>query len=81
MVLNSAESAWRHRLEVDGLPVFSNHWDTDAQLPRNAVPATSERGTILGSTVPERDLSVQLSGWMLMEAAARVSEKYSAARV
>ncbi|MCI6206076.1 MAG: glycoside hydrolase family 76 protein [Corynebacterium glucuronolyticum] len=81
IVLNSAESAWRHRLEVDGLPVFSNHWDTDAQLPRNAVPATSERGTILGSTVPERDLSVQLSGWMLMEAAARVSEKYSAARV
>jgi predicted alpha-1,6-mannanase (GH76 family) len=23
--------------------------------------------------VPERDLSVQLSGWMLMEAAAKVS--------
>ncbi|WP_276848702.1 glycoside hydrolase family 76 protein [Corynebacterium pyruviciproducens] len=81
LVLNSADSAWRHRLEVDGLPVFSHHWDEDAQLPRNSVPATSERGTILGSTVAERDFSVQLSGWMLMEAAARVAEKYSATRV
>lgn len=78
LVLRSAESVWNHRLEVDGLPVFSSDWAADAQLPKNA-PSRSAKsqlieGTVLGSTVPERDLSVQLSGWMLLESAARVSD-------
>ena len=30
-------------------------------------------GAVASSDIAERDLSVQLSGWMLMEAAARVS--------
>jgi predicted alpha-1,6-mannanase (GH76 family) len=30
-------------------------------------------GAVTGSEIPERDLSVQLSGWMLMEAAHAVT--------
>ncbi|MDU0478624.1 glycoside hydrolase family 76 protein [Staphylococcus chromogenes] len=72
LVLRSAESVWNHRLEVDGLPVFAADWTADAQLPKNsAVHRPTIEGTVLGSTVAERDLSVQLSGWMLLEAAAR----------
>ena len=32
-------------------------------------------GAVNASSVPERDLSVQLSGWMLMEAAFTVSDE------
>lgn len=72
LVLNSAESAWQHRLEVDGLPLFPRDWGADAQFPRGG---TFEPGkcTADQSAVAERCLSVQLSGWMLMEAAAAVS--------
>ena len=35
LVLQSAESLWSHRLEVDGLPVFSAEWTQDAKLPHN----------------------------------------------
>lgn len=77
LVVASAESVWAHRLEVDGLPVFSSDWTADARLPRNSGVLHTTRPTILagsiqGSDVPERDLSVQLSGWMLLEAAAKV---------
>jgi predicted alpha-1,6-mannanase (GH76 family) len=74
MVLRSAESVWHHRLEMDGLPVFPAGWAQDAVLPQ----AGSALGVVLAghpgaADIPERDLSVQLSGWMLMEAAAKVS--------
>lgn len=75
LVLQSAESVWHHRLEVDGLPLFGASWVADAALPRTGgrigTAFADGAGADLG--VPERDLSVQLSGWMLMEAAARVS--------
>lgn len=74
VVLASAESAWGHRLEIDGLPVFPSEWAQDARLPRNAgVVAAKVGGALTSSGIPERDLSVQLSGWMLMEAAAHVA--------
>ena len=72
LVISSAESVWTHRLEVDGLPVFGARWDTDAQLPHNAGPISPSRSLITAPPVFERDFSVQLSGWMLMEAAARI---------
>ncbi|MEO9222227.1 MAG: glycoside hydrolase family 76 protein, partial [Mycobacteriaceae bacterium] len=50
LVLTSADAAWAHRGEVDGLPRFGTDWSQPAG--------------------PERDLSVQVSGWMLLEAAA-----------
>ncbi|SHK81949.1 Predicted alpha-1,6-mannanase, GH76 family [Pseudonocardia thermophila] len=58
LVLGCAEQAWLGRLESVGGPVFSVDW---------AIPAARP-----GKHVPEADLSVQLAGWMLMEAAARL---------
>lgn len=74
MVMNSAASVWNHRLEVDGLPVFATDWTDDARLPHNyGVGGSSLSDIVRVVRIDERDLSVQLSGWMLLEAAARVS--------
>jgi predicted alpha-1,6-mannanase (GH76 family) len=74
IVLASAEAAWKNRLEVEGLPLFGHDWTRDATLPRlSGELATFEGGTVRSSSVPERDLSVQVGGWMLMEAAYVVS--------
>jgi predicted alpha-1,6-mannanase (GH76 family) len=61
LVLTSAAAAWSNAQLVDALPVFGPDWTR-----RAADPAAGG---------PERDLSVQLSGWMLMEAAAAVSAR------
>jgi predicted alpha-1,6-mannanase (GH76 family) len=63
LVLSSARSAWEYRQPVGGLPLFGPFWDRTAELP--AADGVSE--------LPERDLSVQLAGWMLMEAAHQVA--------
>ncbi|MGA9870453.1 MAG: glycoside hydrolase family 76 protein [Rhodococcus sp. (in: high G+C Gram-positive bacteria)] len=74
IVLASAEAAWDNRLEVEDHPLFGAAWETQARLPGPGLSvATSRGGTVRSSAVPERDLSVQLSGWMLMEAAYTVS--------
>ncbi len=65
LVFTSADAAWDHALS-DGStiagrqesgPIFGPDWSRPAVSPTTGHP-------------PERDLSVQLSGWMLMEAAA-----------
>jgi predicted alpha-1,6-mannanase (GH76 family) len=61
LVLDSAEAAWRNRGVADGGPVFGPQWTVPA------LPPSSDRA--------ERDLSVQLSGWMLLEAAAVLSRR------
>ena len=74
LVLASAKSAWDYRQTVNGLPVFGPFWDRDAQLPTaDGEEAQFAGGAVTGSEVAERDLSVQLSGWMLMEAACNVT--------
>jgi predicted alpha-1,6-mannanase (GH76 family) len=74
LVLSSAKSAWDYRQTVDGLPVFGAFWDRDAELPSTSGQrAQFVEGAVNASEVPERDLSVQLSGWMLMEAAHSVA--------
>ena len=74
LVMQSAESLWSHRLEVDGLPVFAAEWTQDARLPHNYGLGPSSISEAVGLVrIDERDLSVQLSGWMLLEAAARVA--------
>lgn len=74
LVIASATSVWNHRLEVDGLPVFATDWTADARLPHNYGLGSTSFGEAVGVIrIAERDLSVQLSGWMLLEAAARVS--------
>lgn len=75
LVLATANSAWQHRLEVDGLPLFPADWTKDATFPQaGGLMAASVAGAVREGAIRERDLSVQLSGWMLMEAAARVSD-------
>ena len=58
LILRSAEAAWTNASHTAGLPTFGPAWSQPARAPR---PGTAER-----------DLSVQLSGWMLMEAAFAV---------
>jgi predicted alpha-1,6-mannanase (GH76 family) len=73
LVLRSAQSAWDNRQTVDGLPLFGPFWDRSAVLPdAGGKEAEFIEGAVNASEVPERDLSVQLSGWMLMEAAYTV---------
>lgn len=77
LVMASAETMWNNRLEVDGLPVFPCCWHAEARLPHNyyrdVTPAGAGAGSSELSEIAERQLSCQLSGWMLLEAAARVS--------
>ncbi|HTY31300.1 glycoside hydrolase family 76 protein [Mycobacterium sp.] len=77
IVLSSAKSAWDYRQTVDGLPLYGAFWDRDAELPTQKAEAGEEaqfvEGAVNASQMAERDLSVQLSGWMLMEAACNVT--------
>ena len=76
LVLKSGQAAWDNRQTVDGLPLFSAFWDRTAEIPSGGgKSAEFVEGAVNASSVPERDLSVQLSGWMLMEAAATVSDE------
>jgi predicted alpha-1,6-mannanase (GH76 family) len=75
LVLKSAQAAWDNRQIAEGLPLFPAFWDRVAEIPTAAgEEAQLVGGAVNASEVPERDLSVQLSGWMLMEAAEAVSE-------
>jgi len=74
IVLASAQSAWNNRQSVQGLPLFGPFWDRTAELPTaGGQQAEFVEGAVTGSEIAERDLSVQLSGWMLMEAAHAVT--------
>jgi predicted alpha-1,6-mannanase (GH76 family) len=74
IVLASAKSAWDYRQTVNGLPLFGSFWDRDVELPTTGGErAQFIEGAVAPSEVAERDLSVQLSGWMLMEAACNVT--------
>ncbi|MBJ8348981.1 glycoside hydrolase family 76 protein [Antrihabitans sp. YC2-6] len=73
IVLDSAESAWANRLAVDNLPMFGHDWTKPAEIPAAGEAVVRNGGSVDSSTIPERDLSVQVSGWMLMEAAARLA--------
>ncbi|WP_308188363.1 glycoside hydrolase family 76 protein [Nocardia australiensis] len=75
LVQASATAAWSNRLEVEGEPLFGHDWSSPAQLPggRSGAGQFTAGGSVTSSRVPERDMSVQLSGWMLMEAAYQVA--------
>jgi predicted alpha-1,6-mannanase (GH76 family) len=76
LVLKSAQSAWDFRQAAEGLPLFGAFWDRAAVLPpAGGAEAQLVDGAVQASEVPERDLSVQLSGWMLMEAAHVVADE------
>ncbi len=74
IVLASAQAAWDNRQSVDGLPLFGPSWDRTAETPTvGGQEAQFVAGAVNSSAMPERDMSVQLSGWMLMEAAHAVT--------
>ena len=74
LVLSSAQAAWDNRATVEDLPLFSAFWERDAQVPTAGTQdAQFVEGAVNSSEIPERDLSVQLAGWMLMEAAHTVA--------
>jgi predicted alpha-1,6-mannanase (GH76 family) len=75
LVLGSARAAWDYRQTVDGLPLFGAFWNRNADLPTAAgKDAQFVEGAVNASEVPEKDMSVQLAGWMLMEAAYTVDD-------
>jgi predicted alpha-1,6-mannanase (GH76 family) len=57
LITRSADAAWTNAAFEDGLPIFGPDWSRPAIRPRRAAKDD------------ERDLSVQLSGWMLLESA------------
>lgn len=59
LVTVSAEAAWRHRGIAVSGPLFGSDWSSPCPPSRNG----------------SRDLSVQLSGWMLCEAAALIERQ------
>lgn len=76
IVLRSAEAAWRNHLDAPDGPLFGANWAAPATFPdARSAPSKVKDGAVRASAVPERDLSVQLSGWMLMEAAAAVVQR------
>ncbi|MEU1984057.1 glycoside hydrolase family 76 protein [Nocardia sp. NPDC019395] len=65
----SARAAWEHRAEVDGLPFFGTDWTRPVTVPKS--PGTFPQFTGSSAAIPanlSRDLSVQLSAWMVLEA-------------
>ncbi len=76
VVMKSAQSAWDYRQTINGLPLFGPFWDRAAELPSSAAAASravSDESPFPPAATGERDLSVQISGWMLMEAANTVA--------
>jgi predicted alpha-1,6-mannanase (GH76 family) len=74
LVLESAAAAWRGRLETPDGPLLAAEWARPAGSPdRGGAGRVRGNALVESSVTPERDLSVQLSGWMLLEAAALVS--------
>ncbi|MDG4663299.1 glycoside hydrolase family 76 protein [Mycobacterium sp. 236(2023)] len=74
LVLTSARAAWDNRQSVENRPLFAAFWDRPAQVPTAGTKdAQFTDGAVNSSEIAERDLSVQLSGWMLMEAAHTVA--------
>lgn len=68
----SAEAAWTNRATTHEGVFFGPRWNAPARVPTrdDALGLRQTPDGVTGAAVPERDLSVQLSGWMLLEAAA-----------
>ncbi|MFI6996418.1 glycoside hydrolase family 76 protein [Nocardia sp. NPDC050175] len=64
----SARAAWENRAEVDGLPLFGPDWTRPVTVPQLPGTLTQLTRPAAASTNLSHDLSVQLSGWILLEA-------------
>jgi len=69
LVHASAQAAWGNRAEVDGLPLFGADWTCPviATTGLEISPRLAD-STLASSPNQSRDLSIQLSAWMLLEA-------------
>ncbi|GGL02439.1 glycoside hydrolase family 76 protein [Nocardia jinanensis] len=74
VVRASARAAWENRAEVDGLPLFGADWSRAVTEPGRpeSFPLLTDSAAAVSSNL-SRDLSVQLSGWMLLEADYRLT--------
>jgi predicted alpha-1,6-mannanase (GH76 family) len=63
LVMASAAAAWDSSVKARCGPLFGPDWRVPAVLPDAS------------STAPEHDLSVQVSGWMVLEAAAALERR------
>lgn len=73
IVTTSADAAWTNRVASDDGPIFGVDWRVPASAPHESgKKAQFIGGAVNSSEIPERDLSVQLSAWMVLEAAAAV---------
>lgn len=73
LVLAAGEAAWTNSVSAPGGPLFGPQWSVPAVLPTGGPAGRTSGARIDESAQPERDLSVQLSGWMVTEAAARLT--------
>ncbi|MFE3316739.1 glycoside hydrolase family 76 protein [Nocardia sp. NPDC059195] len=70
----SAEAAWAHRAEVDGLPLFGADWNRPVEVPEHpGIFLQLADASAASAANLSRDLSVQLSAWMLLEADYRLT--------
>ena len=69
LVHTSARAAWDNRVDVDGLPLFGADWTRPVTAPAGleTFPPLAD-SSLASSPNQSRDLSIQLSGWMLLEA-------------
>jgi len=65
----SARAAWDNRAEVNGLPLFGADWTRPVAAPGDPgnFPQLTDRSSASRANL-SRDLSIQLSGWMVLEA-------------
>ncbi|MXP20337.1 fructose-bisphosphate aldolase [Gordonia sp. HNM0687] len=76
IVTTSADAAWTHRRDTEHGPVFGADWRHPARSPGDdGRKSQFSGGSVRSSQIPEQDLSVQLSGWMVLEAAAAVESR------
>lgn len=73
LVRSSAEAAWANRGHAADGVYFGVDWSLPAVVPGRVGSAAT--GGVHQSEPPERDLSVQLSGWMVLEQAARLDRE------
>ncbi len=74
IVTLSAQAAWSQRVDTAHGPVFGPDWHRAARRPTDGgAKAQLIAGAVHSSAAPERDLSVQISAWMTLEAAATLT--------
>ncbi|NNG34705.1 glycoside hydrolase family 76 protein [Nakamurella aerolata] len=74
LVLASARACWAGAAQAPHGPLVSADWAKPTTVPRRGGTGKVRGNAMVAASVePQRDLSVQLSGWMLMESAARLT--------